>query len=98
MSDQIAVMRQGVIDQIGDGTTVYDHPQTAFVASFVGENNVFSGRVAEVSGEIATVETQAGRFEARLLKQRRSRPAMKRLCLFAQSPSAWPMGQLMKTA
>jgi len=66
MSDRIAVMRQGVIDQIGDGTTVYDHPQTAFVASFVGENNVFSGRVAEVSGKTATVETQAGRFGARL--------------------------------
>jgi len=66
MSDRIAVMRQGVIDQIGDGTTVYDHPQTAFVASFVGENNFFSGRVAEVSGATATVETRAGRFCARL--------------------------------
>ena len=66
MSDRIAVMRQGVIDQIGDGTTVYDHPQTAFVASFVGENNFFSGRVAEVSGETAAIETRAGRFGARL--------------------------------
>ncbi|HCK76355.1 MAG TPA: ABC transporter ATP-binding protein [Gammaproteobacteria bacterium] len=66
MSDRIAVMRQGVIDQIGDGTTVYDHPETAFVASFVGENNFFSGRVAEVSGATATVDTQAGRFCARI--------------------------------
>ena len=66
MSDRIAVMRQGVVDQIGDGTTVYDHPQTAFVASFVGENNFFAGRVADVSDGTAIVETQAGRFYARV--------------------------------
>ena len=66
MSDRIAVMRQGVVDQIGDGTTVYDHPQTAFVASFVGENNFFAGRVADVSDGTAIVETQAGRFCARV--------------------------------
>ena len=66
MSDRIAVMRQGVVDQIGDGTTVYDHPQTAFVASFVGENNFFAGRVADISDGTAIVETQAGRFCARV--------------------------------
>jgi spermidine/putrescine transport system ATP-binding protein len=41
MSDRIAVMSDGVIQQVADGKTVYDAPQTPFVASFVGENNPF---------------------------------------------------------
>ena len=45
MSDRIAVMNAGVIEQVGDGRTIYDDPATAFVASFVGENNGFAGRV-----------------------------------------------------
>ena len=46
MSDRIAVMNDGVIEQVGDGKTIYDQPATAFVASFVGENNPFPGKVA----------------------------------------------------
>ena len=41
MSDSVAVMKAGIIDQIADGKAIYDDPSTAFVASFVGENNVF---------------------------------------------------------
>src|SRR5215470_6232765 len=48
MSDRIAVMNTGVIEQVGDGKTIYDQPATAFVASFVGENNPFAGRVLAV--------------------------------------------------
>ena len=46
MSDNVAVMREGLIEQVGDGTTIYDRPSTSFVASFVGENNhpVFDAR------------------------------------------------------
>ena len=65
MSDQIAVMREGVIEQVADGTTIYDHPQTSFVASFVGENNLFRGRVTEVSGDYAVVDTNVGSIRAR---------------------------------
>ena len=46
MSDHVAVMREGVIEQIADGRTIYDDPATAFVASFVGENNAFTGQVS----------------------------------------------------
>ena len=66
MSDRIAVMRQGVIDQISDGTTVYDHPETAFVASFVGENNFFPGKVSKIVEGIASVETKSGLLQARV--------------------------------
>ena len=47
MSDRVAVMSQGRIEQIGTSTDIYNHPQTAFVASFVGENNLFTGRVVD---------------------------------------------------
>lgn len=64
MSDHVAVMSEGVIEQVADGTTVYDHPESAFVASFVGENNLFSGKVSKVSAGRATVETDVGNLTA----------------------------------
>lgn len=66
MSDRVAVMSEGVIDQVSDSTSIYDHPETAFVASFVGENNPFFGKVKEVSGDTALVETASGNIQARL--------------------------------
>ncbi len=66
MSDRVAVMNDGVIEQISDSTTIYDHPETAFVASFVGENNPFFGKVVEVSNGTAAVDTGSGVLRARL--------------------------------
>ena len=57
MSDSVAVMRAGIIDQIGDGHAVYDTPATPFVASFVGENNVFRGKISAINGNEATIAT-----------------------------------------
>lgn len=65
MSDRIAVMSDGVIEQVADGKTVYDNPQTPFVASFVGENNGFAGKVVKVDGNEALVETAFGNLRGR---------------------------------
>ena len=65
MSDRVAVMREGVIDQISDGKSIYDDPATSFVASFVGENNAFPGKVDSVSGAMAKVTTAVGPVVAR---------------------------------
>jgi len=65
MSDRIAVMSDGVIQQVADGKTVYDNPDTAFVASFVGENNPFSGRVVNADAESAVIETAHGALRGR---------------------------------
>lgn len=65
MSDHVAVMSAGVVEQVADGTTIYDRPETAFVASFVGENNLFKGRVTEVDDDYATVDTNVGVVKAR---------------------------------
>lgn len=65
MSDRIAVMSDGVIEQVGDGKTIYDAPETAFVASFVGENNAFAGAVAKADRTGAVVETPHGALRGR---------------------------------
>ncbi len=57
MSDSVAVMRAGIIDQIAGGHEIYDHPATPFVASFVGENNVFRGKIQSVNGGEAIIRT-----------------------------------------
>ena len=49
MSDRIAVMLDGRIEQLGDPYTIYEHPTSAFVAGFIGQQNFFRG-VAEEGG------------------------------------------------
>lgn len=46
ISDRIAVLNDGHIEQIGDPETVYQAPATRFVASFVGDTTIFEGRVS----------------------------------------------------
>ncbi|MCZ7598236.1 MAG: ABC transporter ATP-binding protein [Gammaproteobacteria bacterium] len=50
MSDRIAVIHDGVLQQVGNPREVYDRPANRFVASFIGENNIVSGRISEVVG------------------------------------------------
>lgn len=47
MSDQVAVLRNGVIQQLGSPTHIYENPANRFVADFVGEGNVFEGRFSK---------------------------------------------------
>lgn len=65
MSDRIAVMSDGVIQQVADGKAVYDDPATPFVASFVGENNAFAGVVTMADSSYAMLDTQFGSLRGR---------------------------------
>jgi spermidine/putrescine transport system ATP-binding protein len=65
MSDRIAVMRAGRIEQVGDARAVYERPETAFVAGFVGETNALPGRVTAAADGQATIATAFGHFRAR---------------------------------
>ena len=49
MSDRIAVMSNGIVDQLGTAREIYEHPATKFVAAFIGTSNLFAGTVREVS-------------------------------------------------
>jgi ABC-type Fe3+/spermidine/putrescine transport system ATPase subunit len=66
LADQVVVMNDGQIEQSESVNRTYNKPATAFVATFVGDSNIFSGTVTEISddGEIAHVETQIDTFAA----------------------------------
>ena len=52
LSDRIAVMNLGVIEQIGTPAEIYEAPRSSFVAAFIGDTNFFEGRVVDnVNGE-----------------------------------------------
>src|ERR1700750_78723 len=53
MSDRIAVMNGGRVEQIGSPREIYDRPRTAFVADFIGSLNAFDFRIDELVGEHA---------------------------------------------
>jgi spermidine/putrescine transport system ATP-binding protein len=56
MSDRIAVMNAGHLEQLDTPETLYSQPATAFVAGFIGENNLLECRVTEIEGGAAAVE------------------------------------------
>jgi spermidine/putrescine transport system ATP-binding protein len=60
MSDQVAVMNRGRFEQLGSPQQLYYQPKTAFVASFVGNNNRFEGVVEARSGEQVQLRTAGG--------------------------------------
>lgn len=60
MSDRVAVMNEGRFEQVDTPQGLYYHPQTAFVAAFVGESNRWQGAVESASGGEARVRTREG--------------------------------------
>lgn len=64
MSDNIAIMSEGRIHQIGSPHEVYDAPQTRFVATFLGNANAVAVDVQQIAGDTATVSLSGLRFAA----------------------------------
>ena len=62
MSDRIAVMNEGRIEQIGTPIEIYEEPENMFVAKFVGEINVFEGHVTKVNNGSAEVDIHGRPF------------------------------------
>ncbi len=60
MSDRIAVMSEGRIEQIGSPREIYDAPATGFVAGFIGAANLLPAVVRDVDGTAVTVELAGG--------------------------------------
>lgn len=60
MSDNVAIMNQGIFEQIGTPQDLYHKPNTAFVAGFVGDSNRWSGKVRSSDGTGGKVETDQG--------------------------------------
>jgi spermidine/putrescine transport system ATP-binding protein len=66
MSDRVGVMSQGKLQQVANPRDIYNNPANGFVASFVGENNIFQGEVQGVEGNLARFATASGMLTARL--------------------------------
>ena len=64
MSDRVAVMNEGELEQVGSCDDVYNLPNTPFVATFVGENNPFYAKVLSIEKDLVKIETQGYTFLA----------------------------------
>ncbi|MBD2204514.1 ABC transporter ATP-binding protein [Calothrix sp. FACHB-1219] len=60
LSDRIAVINQGKIEQIGTPSQIYEFPRTSFVADFIGDTNLFSGEIIGVEASTVQIETKTG--------------------------------------
>lgn len=58
LSDRIAVMNQGKIEQVGTPSQIYERPQTSFVADFIGDTNLFSGKIVAVDSSNVKILTK----------------------------------------
>jgi spermidine/putrescine transport system ATP-binding protein len=64
MSDRIAVMHAGTLEQLGTAEDVYEHPKSAYVAKFLGTSNVLESTVIELAGfEVGRIRTSFGELE-----------------------------------
>jgi spermidine/putrescine ABC transporter ATP-binding subunit len=65
LSDRIAIMREGRIDQLGTPDEVYEHPASPFIAGFLGESNFIEVSALQIDGSVARVRCSAN--EAQVL-------------------------------
>ena len=72
LSERIAVLRAGAVEQIAGPEALYEEPERSFVADFIGENNHLDGTVIAVDGDFCEVEV--GRERVRALRIVECRP------------------------
>ena len=71
MSDRIVVMNEGRVEQTGAPEELYHHPDSRFVAEFIGETNLFSGIVKNVDGERVAFDWQGITLHAAIVGDQR---------------------------
>jgi spermidine/putrescine ABC transporter ATP-binding subunit len=64
LSDRIAVMNAGKIEQIGSPNAIFEQPATHFVADFMGFGNIFQGTVSEIADRSVTIQVDRLRIDA----------------------------------
>lgn len=62
MSDRIAVMNEGYIEQLGTPKDVYEEPRSLYVAGFIGEANIFDTEITEIQNNKLTIEIEGKKF------------------------------------
>jgi len=69
MSDRIAIMNHGRIEQLGPPGEIYERPINAFVGRFLGEANLIEGTIAEVANGEAVLHTRDGLTLRAMIRQ-----------------------------
>jgi len=64
MSDRIAVMRTGAIEQLGAIEEVYEYPRNRYVAGFLGSANIVDAKIIEVNGDSIVATSDLGTLES----------------------------------
>ena len=64
MSDRIAVFHDGLVRQLATPADLYERPNSAFVAQFIGESNRLAGKVTAINGRTCVVEVAGGQVQA----------------------------------
>ncbi len=90
MSDRIAVMNAGRIEQLGEARDLYERPRNRFVAQFLGTCNLLPGTVCEVRNDALVVATQLGELTAERGKDTRAF-AIGEKCTLAIRPEKVPL-------
>ena len=65
LSDRIAIMRDGLIEQVGAPEDIYERPQTRFAAEFIGQSNFLPCKVAEAGSGVPVLACAGRRFPGR---------------------------------
>lgn len=65
MSDRIAVLRRGRVEQLAAPKVLYEEPQSAFVARFIGDSNRLNGRITKIEGQYCEVQSEGALLRAR---------------------------------
>ncbi|MFT4123753.1 MAG: ABC transporter ATP-binding protein [Microbacteriaceae bacterium] len=71
MADTVAVMNRGRIEQLGPPEALYELPETAFVANFLGQSNLFTGSVRSRTGDTVVVDVAGVRLAVPAERARR---------------------------
>ncbi|MDR0861552.1 MAG: ABC transporter ATP-binding protein [Oscillospiraceae bacterium] len=93
MSDVIAVMRNGMFEQLGSVSEIYDAPKTAYVARFVGNANIVSGVVKDVSDGVITLARSDGEMSVKLTGAPPERGATVHAAVRGENVQIEPLGR-----
>jgi spermidine/putrescine transport system ATP-binding protein len=63
MSDRIAIMNGGVLEQLASPTEIYERPVSKFVADFIGESNIFEASVVTIEEDVLKLSAETGVFK-----------------------------------
>ena len=88
ISDRVAVMSNGAIEQVGTPQEIYHRPATRFVAEFIGDNNILSGEVIGTDGRSLVVRVGSQQFSVKIHKGQ-ALPAEGERVLFCVRPEAF---------